>query len=88
MGETKGNKIRLKKFHFSVLDELLAEIDEEALQEELEVKKEQLESILNNDYSNMNPPEHLKATAASLPDRRLPVADLPERSRLGWYTGR
>jgi SNF2 family DNA or RNA helicase/uncharacterized Zn finger protein len=62
MGETKGNKIRLKKYHFSVLDELLAEIDEDALQEELEVKKEKLENILSNDYSHIAPPEHLQAT--------------------------
>ncbi len=62
MGETKGNKIRLKKFHFSVLDELLAEIDEDALQKELEVKKDKLENILTNDYSNIAPPEHLTAT--------------------------
>ena len=62
MGETKGNKIRLKKFHFSVLDELLAEIDEDALQKELEVKKGKLENILTNDYSTIAPPEHLVAT--------------------------
>lgn len=62
MGEAKGNKVRLKKYHFSVLDELLAEINEESLQEELEIKKEKLETILGNDYSNINPPEHLTAT--------------------------
>ncbi len=61
MGETKGNKIRLKKFHFSVLDELLAEVDEEALQQELEDKKERLNDILSNDYSNITPPQELKA---------------------------
>ncbi len=62
MGETKGNKLRLKKYHFSVLDELLNEIDQDALQEELEVKKEKLEHILTNDYSLLEPPEHLTAT--------------------------
>jgi SNF2 family DNA or RNA helicase len=62
MGETKGNKVRLKKYHFSILDELLSEIDETALQEELEVKKEKLEGILTNDYSNIQPPAHLTAT--------------------------
>jgi len=62
MGEAKGNKVRLKKYHFSVLDELLADIDEDALQEELEVKKEKLENILTNDYSQIAPPEHLSAT--------------------------
>ena len=62
MGETKGNKIRLKKYHFSILDELLTEIDQDALQQELEVKKEKLEDILTNDYSAIEPPEHLTAT--------------------------
>jgi SNF2 family DNA or RNA helicase len=62
MGETRGNKVRLKKYHFSVLDELLKEIDEDSLQEELEVKKERLENILTNDYSLISPPEHLRAT--------------------------
>ncbi len=62
MGETKGNKIRLKKLHFSVLDELLSDIDEDALQQELETKKEKLEHILTNDYSEINTPEHLTAT--------------------------
>jgi len=62
MGETRGSKVRLKKYHFSVLDELLADIDEDGLQEELEIKKEKLEHILNNDYSGIAPPEHLTAT--------------------------
>ncbi len=62
MGETKGNKIRLKKYHFSILDELLNEIDQDSLQQELEVKKEKLENILTNDYSQIAPPEHLTAT--------------------------
>lgn len=61
VGETKGNKIRLKKFHFSVLDELLTEIDEEALLRELEQKKERLENILENDYTTIKPPDHLQA---------------------------
>lgn len=61
VGETKGNKIRLKKFHFSVLDQLLSEIDEGALLSELEIKKERLENILDNDYTTIKPPEHLEA---------------------------
>ena len=61
VGETKGNKIRLKKFHFSVLDELLSEIDEEALLKELELRKVNLENILDIDYSGTKPPEHLQA---------------------------
>lgn len=61
MGETRGNKVRLKKYHFSVLDELLAEIDQDALHEELELKKQKLESILSNDFTTIKPPEHLAA---------------------------
>jgi len=62
MGDTKGNTVRLKKFHFSVLDELLADVDEEQLQQELEDKKERLSNIIDNDYSNVTAPEGLKAT--------------------------
>ena len=62
MGEGKGNKLRLKKFHFSVLDELLKDVDEDALQAELEAKKERLSSIISSDYSNIQPPEQLTAT--------------------------
>ncbi len=62
MGEAKGNKVRLKKYHFSVLDELLSEIDEDSLQEELVIKKEKLENILSNDYSRIPAPDHLTAT--------------------------
>ncbi len=61
VGETKGNKVRLKKYHFSVLDDLLSEIDENSLLEELEIKKVRLENILENDYSELKPPEHLQA---------------------------
>jgi SNF2 family DNA or RNA helicase len=62
MGETRGNKVRLKKFHFSILDELLGEIDEDALQQELEGKKVRLETVLSSDFSEVEPPEHLTAT--------------------------
>ena len=61
VGEDKGSKIRLKKYHFSVLDELLAEVDEEALLDELEAKKERLHDIIENDFSNTAPPVQLKA---------------------------
>ena len=62
MGDTKGNTVRLKKFHFSVLDELLADVDEEQLQQELEDKKERLTNIIDNDYSSVSAPEDLRAT--------------------------
>ena len=61
MGETRGDKVRLKKYHFSVLDELLSEVDENALQEELEQKKEQLNAILNADFGDVEAPKDLKA---------------------------
>lgn len=61
MGESKGNSIRLKKYHFSVLDELLADVSEEELQQELENKKEQLHNILTSDFSTVAPPTQLRA---------------------------
>lgn len=61
VGDTKGNKVRLKKYHFSVLDELLADIDEEALLDELEEKKNRLADIISSDFSNVTPPAELKA---------------------------
>ncbi len=61
MGEAQGGKLRLRKFHFSVLDALLAEVDEESIQQELEEKKERLSAIIDRDYSDMQPPAQLKA---------------------------
>jgi superfamily II DNA or RNA helicase len=61
VGEAKGGKLRLKKFHFSVLDELLAEIDEDALQEELEKKKEKLSDIISNGFAEVEPPAQVTA---------------------------
>ncbi len=62
MGESKSGKLRLKKVHFSVLDELLAEIDEDALLLELEEKKKRLSDIISSDFSTIKPPRQLKAT--------------------------
>lgn len=61
MGEERGGKLRLKKFHFSVLDEMLEDLDEDAMVEELEQKKEKLSHIIDNDFSELRPPEGLKA---------------------------
>lgn len=62
IGETKGNKIRLKKYHFSVLDELLAEVDEESVQLELEEKKDRLADIVSaNNFGTVPPPPELRA---------------------------
>lgn len=61
MGETKGEKLRLKKYHFSVLDELMTEYDEDSLYDELEQKKERLSNILSEDYSQVPIPKKLSA---------------------------
>lgn len=61
MGEAKGGKLRLKKFHFSALDELLSEVDEETLLNELEEKKERLSEIISHDFSELDPPPQLNA---------------------------
>ncbi|HEY9178524.1 MAG TPA: SNF2-related protein, partial [Flavipsychrobacter sp.] len=61
MGEERGGKLRLKKFHFSVLDEMLEDLDEDAMVEELERKKEKLSHIIGNDFTELRPPADLKA---------------------------
>lgn len=61
MGEERGGKLRLKKFHFSVLDEMLEDLDEDAMVEELEQKKEKLSHIIDNDFTELRPPDDLKA---------------------------
>src|SRR5690606_1995648 len=49
VGEVKEGKIRLKKYHFTAIDQLLLEQDNEALQIELEHKKQRLDKIIGND---------------------------------------
>jgi hypothetical protein len=61
VGENKGNKLRLKKYHFGVLDELLADVDEKELQQELEQKKAKLDNIISADFSNIVAPAQLNA---------------------------
>lgn len=64
MGEEKGGKLRLKKYHFSVLDEMLQDLDEDAMIEELEEKKQKLANIIDNDYNSydaIDAPENLRA---------------------------
>ncbi len=61
IGENKGNKLRLKKYHFGVLDELLAETDEEALLQELEEKKTRLDNIISTDLDEVQAPPQLNA---------------------------
>ncbi|MBS1777035.1 MAG: SNF2 helicase associated domain-containing protein [Bacteroidetes bacterium] len=62
MGEAKNGKIRLKKYHFSALDELAAQVDEDSIMLELEEKKERLTEIIDNDFAHVLPPTELKAT--------------------------
>lgn len=62
MGESKNGRLRLKRFHFGVIDELLAEVDEEDVQRELEEKKERLTGIIESDFSTIPTPAELKAT--------------------------
>jgi len=61
MGEEKGGKLRLKKYHFSVLDEMLEDLDEDAMVAELEQKKERLSHIIDNNFTDLKPPKELKA---------------------------
>ncbi len=61
MGSAGNGKLRLKKFHFSILDDLLGDVDETALLAELEEKKERLSEIISNDYSSVSPPATLQA---------------------------
>ena len=61
MGENKAGKLRLKKLHFSLVDELATEVEQEAMPEELLAKKEKLEAVLDRDYTDVAPPEHLQA---------------------------
>lgn len=62
VGEAKNGKLRLKKYHFTALDELLGEVDEEQIQQELEAKKERLTEIISNDYSSLQVPSQVIAT--------------------------
>lgn len=61
VGESRGDKLRLKKFHFGVLDQLLAEVREDDVQRELEEKRQSLAAIVDKDFSGTQPPEGLTA---------------------------
>jgi SNF2 family DNA or RNA helicase len=62
VGESRGDKLRLKKFHFGVLDQLLTEVREDDVQRELEEKRERLAAVLDKDFSDAHPPEGLTAS--------------------------
>ena len=61
MGEVRGTDIRLRSTHFGVIEQLLAEVDEEGLLRELTAKKEKLLAIAAEDFSRLDAPEHLQA---------------------------
>lgn len=61
IGETKNGKLRLKKYHFSVIDQLMEERDEALILEELETKKHLLANTLHQDFSTLQPPQELQA---------------------------
>ncbi|MEO6832415.1 MAG: SNF2-related protein, partial [Chitinophagaceae bacterium] len=61
MGENHDGNLRLKKIHFSVLDALLEDVDEESLLQDLQERKETLAAIIDRDFSNLLPPAELKA---------------------------
>jgi SNF2 family DNA or RNA helicase len=58
MGEGKTDKLKLSKYHFSVIDELYEERDDAELIFQLEEKYDKLKS--NFKISEIPPPEHLK----------------------------
>ena len=62
VGESRGDKVRLKKFHFGVLDQLLAEVREDEVQQELAEKRERLAQVFDKDFSDAHPPEGLTAS--------------------------
>ncbi len=57
LGENKQEKLRLSKYHISVIDELYENRDEEELLIELEEKYERLRDFKR--IKKVNPPEHL-----------------------------
>lgn len=61
MGEKHEGKLRLKKIHFSVLDALLEDVDEDSLLQDLQERKETLSAIIDRDFSSLEPPKELKA---------------------------
>lgn len=58
MGEARDGKLRLKKYHFTAIDELLSTVDEEKWQLELAEKKERLANIIEHNFTQLQaPPE-------------------------------
>ena len=58
MGEGKTDKLKISKYHFSVIDELYEERDDAELVFQLEEKYDKLKS--NHKIKEIEPPEHLK----------------------------
>ncbi|HNP21458.1 MAG TPA: SNF2-related protein [Panacibacter sp.] len=58
VGEGKANDIKLSKYHFSVIEELYGQRDEEELYVQLEAKYDRLR--YNHAIEEIEPPQHLK----------------------------
>lgn len=61
MGEGRGDRLRIRKIHFNILDELIGEIDQDQVQEELFEKKQRLREIIETYVPPVEPPPQLKA---------------------------
>ncbi len=86
VGEGKQNQLRLSKYHMSVIDELYEERSEEELVLKLEEKYETLKNF--NNIREIPVPEHLKPILRPYQEHGFPLAQLPERDRVGRYPGR
>ncbi|MBL7765732.1 MAG: DEAD/DEAH box helicase [Chitinophagaceae bacterium] len=61
MSDASGNKLRVSKFNFNVIDELYDMIDDELIKEELDDKKRKLLNIDPEKFSDIPVPEQLQA---------------------------
>ena len=76
----------LSRYHLSVIDELYENRNEEELIIHLEKKYEQLKEFKK--IKEIDPPVHLCPYSPAIPGSRIPLAQLPARGKLGWYSGR
>ncbi len=60
MGEGRGDRLRIRKIHFNLLDELVSEIDEDQVQIELFEKKKRLREIIEAERHPVSAPPQLR----------------------------
>ncbi len=84
VGEGKSEKMKLSRYHFSVIEELYENRDEEELFFQLEERYDKLKEFKN--IESIEAPEHLQPILASLPGVGFSVAQLPARSKVGWHS--